>query len=77
MVLVDRWGRPVTSLRIALTPECNFDCVFCHNEGFRGKATELMTPSEIERVSSILMQFGVRKVKLTGGEPMSGVTSWT
>jgi cyclic pyranopterin phosphate synthase len=71
LVLVDRFGRSVTSLRIAVTPECNFDCVFCHNEGFVGHAQDLLTPSEIARVTSILMQLGVRKVKLTGGEPMS------
>ncbi|MGA1975201.1 MAG: GTP 3',8-cyclase MoaA [Conexivisphaerales archaeon] len=71
MVLYDRYSRPVTSLRIAVTPECNFDCVFCHNEGFVGHAKNLLTASEIARVTSILMQFGVRKVKLTGGEPMT------
>jgi cyclic pyranopterin phosphate synthase len=70
MVLVDRYGRPVSAVRIAVTPECNFDCVFCHNEGFEGKAETLMTPQEIGRVVSVLIQFGVRKVKLTGGEPM-------
>jgi cyclic pyranopterin phosphate synthase len=71
VVLRDRFSRPVTSLRIAVTPECNFDCVFCHNEGFVGHAKDLLTATEIARVTSILMQFGVRKVKLTGGEPMT------
>jgi cyclic pyranopterin phosphate synthase len=70
MVLVDRYGRPVSAVRIAVTPECNFDCVFCHNEGFQGKAGTLMTPDEIGRVTKVLFEFGVRKVKLTGGEPM-------
>ncbi|HVP24013.1 MAG TPA: GTP 3',8-cyclase MoaA [Conexivisphaerales archaeon] len=70
MVLVDRYGRPVSAVRIAVTPECNFDCVFCHNEGFQGKARTLMTPVEIGRVTKVLLDFGVRKVKLTGGEPM-------
>ncbi len=70
MVLVDRYGRPVSAVRIAVTPECNFDCVFCHNEGFEGRAETLMTPQEIGRVMRILIEFGVRKVKLTGGEPM-------
>jgi cyclic pyranopterin phosphate synthase len=54
-----------------VTPECNFDCVFCHNEGFVGHAKELLSPTEIARVTSILMRFGVGKVKLTGGEPMT------
>lgn len=70
MVLIDRYGRPVTSVRVAVTPECNFDCIFCHNEGFSGTAETLMTPAEISRVLRVLMRYGVRKVKLTGGEPM-------
>jgi len=45
--------------------------VFCHNEGFVGHARDLLSATEIARVASILMQFGVRKVKLTGGEPMT------
>ncbi len=70
MVLIDRFGRPVSAVRIAVTPECNFDCAFCHNEGFRGKAETVMTPEEIGRVVKVLTEFGVRKVKITGGEPM-------
>ena len=53
-----------------MTPECNFDCVFCHNEGFQGSAQTLLTAEEIGRVTKVLLQFGIRKVKLTGGEPM-------
>jgi cyclic pyranopterin phosphate synthase len=70
LVLVDRFGRPVTAVRIAVTPECNFDCVFCHNEGFQGRAQTLLTAEEVGRVTKVLLGFGVRKVKLTGGEPM-------
>ncbi|WP_297073966.1 GTP 3',8-cyclase MoaA [Thermococcus sp.] len=69
MTLYDRFGRPVTNLRISLTQECNFRCFFCHREGQRFLAKNEMTPGEIERLVKIASRLGIRKVKLTGGEP--------
>jgi len=71
-VLVDRWGRPVTSVRISLnsSERCNYRCIFCHNEGIYNDPEDLMTPEEIERIVRILYRFGIDSVKLTGGEPM-------
>jgi len=69
MVLYDRFGRPVTNLRISLTQDCNYRCFFCHREGQRFLAKNEMTPEEIERLVRIASRLGVRKVKLTGGEP--------
>ncbi|AHL22864.1 GTP 3',8-cyclase MoaA [Thermococcus nautili] len=69
MTLYDRFGRPVTNLRISLTQECNFRCFFCHREGQRFLAKNEMTPEEIERLVRIASRLGIRKVKLTGGEP--------
>ena len=69
MVLYDRFGRPVTNLRISLTQDCNFRCFFCHREGQRFNSGEEMTPEEIERLVRIASRLGIRKVKLTGGEP--------
>lgn len=68
MVLVDRFGRPVTNLRISLTNECNLKCFYCHREG-QGLSFQEMTPEEIERIVRIASQLGIKKVKLTGGEP--------
>ena len=72
MVLIDRYGRPVTGLRISVTPRCNLNCIFCHSEGIprTGEKLVLMTPWEIERITRIAMSLGVDSVKLTGGEPM-------
>ena len=72
MPLIDRYGRPITGVRVSLTPSsrCNFNCIFCHHEGIREEPETLMTPEEIERIIKILMRFGIRSVKLTGGEPM-------
>jgi cyclic pyranopterin phosphate synthase len=68
MVLVDRFGRPVTNLRISLTNECNLKCFYCHREG-QTLNFEDMKPEEIERIVRIASQLGIKKVKLTGGEP--------
>ncbi|ADT83906.1 GTP 3',8-cyclase MoaA [Thermococcus barophilus] len=68
MVLVDRFGRPVTNLRISVTEECNLSCFYCHREG-QMKGKRQMTPQEIERIVKVASNLGIKKVKLTGGEP--------
>ncbi|MBN2336263.1 GTP 3',8-cyclase MoaA [Candidatus Bathyarchaeota archaeon] len=67
--LVDPYKRPVNSLRISLTQRCNFNCFFCHQEGEHGSHGEL-TPDELETVVEVAAELGIRKVKLTGGEPL-------
>ncbi|MFA4668119.1 GTP 3',8-cyclase MoaA [Pyrococcus kukulkanii] len=67
-MLIDRFGRPVTNLRISLTKECNLNCFYCHREG-QLDGERRMTPEEIERIVRIASRLGIRKVKLTGGEP--------
>ncbi|WP_297420852.1 GTP 3',8-cyclase MoaA [Thermococcus sp.] len=68
-MLYDRFGRPVTNLRISLTQDCNYHCFFCHREGQLFNTQNEMTPDEIERLVRIASRLGIRKVKLTGGEP--------
>ena len=72
MVGYDRFGRPVRGARIGLNNSsyCNYRCIFCHREGVFSDGKELMTPEEIGRVVRILYRFGVRYIKLTGGEPL-------
>ncbi|NJE29864.1 GTP 3',8-cyclase MoaA [Thermococcus sp. 18S1] len=69
MVLYDRFGRPATNLRISLTQDCNYRCFFCHREGQHFNASLELTPSEIERLVRVASRLGIKKVKLTGGEP--------
>lgn len=75
-VLADDFGREVTGVRISLTDRCNFDCVYCHNEGLgdtRGPMDPQdneMTTDEIVRFLEVATEFGIGKVKFTGGEPM-------
>lgn len=67
--LRDPYGRPVTSLRISLTQRCNFSCFFCHQEGEHDPGGE-MTAGEVETIVRVASGLGIRKVKLTGGEPL-------
>jgi cyclic pyranopterin phosphate synthase len=67
--LKDPYGRNVNSLRISVTQRCDLNCFFCHQEGESNPRGE-MTPEEIEAVVSTAADLGVRKIKLTGGEPL-------
>lgn len=68
-MITDRFGRPLTSMRISITRRCNLGCIYCHREGIK-KGEGEMTPQEIERVVRLCARFGVKRVKLTGGEPL-------
>ena len=75
-MLVDGFGRELTGIRVSLTDRCNFDCVYCHNEGLgdtRGpmdpRDNELST-DQVVRVLEVAAEVGVTAVKFTGGEPM-------
>jgi cyclic pyranopterin phosphate synthase len=59
----------VKSLRLSVTQRCDLACSHCHREG-QSPSTKEMTPEEIERLVRIATSIGVRKVKLTGGEPL-------
>ncbi len=75
-MLADDFGREVSGVRVSLTDRCNFDCVYCHNEGLgdtRGPMDPQeneMTADEVVRFLEVAEEFGVEKVKFTGGEPM-------
>ncbi len=56
MVLVDDFGREVTGVRISLTDRCNFDCVYCHNEGL-GDTRGPMDASDEEMSADDVVDF--------------------
>ncbi|MGO2050482.1 GTP 3',8-cyclase MoaA [Microbacterium sp.] len=74
--LRDRRDRPMRDLRISVTDRCNFRCVYCMPKEVFGKdhafldRNELLSFKEIERISRIAAAHGVRKLRLTGGEPL-------
>jgi len=70
-VLVDPFGREISYLRVSVTDRCDFRCVYCMSEhmAFLPKA-ELLTLEELDRLCSAFVARGVRKLRLTGGEPL-------
>ena len=73
--LRDALGRPLQDLRVSVTDRCNFRCPYCMpREQFEGHrflpAADQLGFAEIERLSRLFVGVGVRKVRLTGGEPL-------
>jgi GTP 3',8-cyclase len=72
----DTLGRPLHDLRISVTDRCNFRCVYCMPKEVFGRdyrfldRRELLTFEEIERLARSFVRRGVRKIRLTGGEPL-------
>ena len=69
--LIDPFGREIEYLRISVTDRCDFRCVYCMSEDmtFLPKS-EILTLEELDRVSSAFVGMGVRKLRITGGEPL-------
>ncbi len=72
----DQFGRALRDLRISVTDRCNFRCCYCMPRDVFGTDfpfmdnSELLSFEEIERVSAVFARLGVKKVRLTGGEPL-------
>lgn len=69
--LVDPFGRHVTYLRVSVTDRCDFRCVYCMSEhmSFLPKR-DLLSLEELDRICSAFVDRGVRKLRITGGEPL-------
>ena len=73
---LDTLQRPLRDLRISVTDRCNFRCVYCMPKEVFGRdfqflpKEDLLTFEEIDRLCGIFHSFGVRKIRLTGGEPL-------
>ena len=76
MTLTDTLNRPLRDLRISVTDLCNFRCPYCMPKEVYGTQhrflpkSELLTFEEIIRLAAIFVDLGVRKIRLTGGEPL-------
>ena len=72
----DTLNRPLRDLRISVTDRCNFRCVYCMPKEIFGpdyqflRREQILTFEEIERLARIFVSHGVRKIRLTGGEPL-------
>ena len=75
-LLGDQLGRPLSDLRISVTDRCNFRCSYCMPKEVFDKNypylphNALLTFEEITRVARVAVSHGVRKIRLTGGEPL-------
>lgn len=69
--LVDPFGRRVDYLRVSVTDRCDLRCVYCmkENQSFLPRA-ELLTIEELDRLCSLFVANGTRRIRLTGGEPL-------
>jgi GTP 3',8-cyclase len=72
MSLFDKHGRQITDLRVSVTDRCNFRCVYCRSADPENHMAhhELLEWDEFERLVRILVGMGIRKVRVTGGEPL-------
>ncbi len=72
MSLFDKFGRQITDLRISVTDRCNFRCVYCRSavpENHRDH-DEILSWAELKRLARIFVRLGIRKIRITGGEPL-------
>ena len=76
MTLTDSLNRPLRDLRISVTDRCNFRCVYCMPKEIFGQdypflpRVQILAFEEIARLARIFVRHGVRKIRLTGGEPL-------
>ncbi|HEX4002082.1 MAG TPA: GTP 3',8-cyclase MoaA [Candidatus Acidoferrales bacterium] len=72
MQLTDKFGRQITDLRISVTDRCNFRCVYCRSADPENHmpSASLLAWDEYERLVRIFVPMGIRKVRVTGGEPL-------
>ncbi len=69
-MLMDPYGRVITSLRVSITQKCNLNCIYCHEEGEEGNSKREISLDTIVKTVMMATEFGVKKVKFSGGEPL-------
>jgi cyclic pyranopterin phosphate synthase len=66
---LDKYERPIISLRITQTNRCNVNCLYCHHDAMV-KSKDEMTADELYTICKIAKKLGVKKIRLSGGEPL-------
>jgi cyclic pyranopterin phosphate synthase len=69
LLLTDKFGRAITDLRISITDRCNYKCVYCRTGNEGAMYADLPFPDYL-RMVRVLVGLGVKKVRITGGEPL-------
>ena len=69
--LIDKFGRQVDYIRLSVTDRCDFRCVYCMTEDMKFlPRDQILSLEELYRVAKVFTELGVRKIRLTGGEPL-------
>jgi cyclic pyranopterin phosphate synthase len=69
--MIDRFGRSISYLRLSVTDRCDLRCTYCMPQRMRFlPKPEVLSLDELDRVASAFIRLGVRKLRLTGGEPL-------
>ncbi len=68
-VLSDSFGRRFSYLRLSITDVCNFRCDYCLPKGYQGRHRDFLSVDEIKRAAIAFSTLGLKKIRLTGGEP--------
>ncbi len=66
--MIDSYGRKINYLRVSVTKRCNLNCTYC--DAACGKADDELSVEQIEKIVRVFADFGITKVRLTGGEPL-------
>ncbi len=70
-ILVDRYGRCVDYVRMSITDRCDFRCLYCMSEQMTFlPRSQVLSLEEIHEVAAVFVDLGVRKIRITGGEPL-------
>jgi cyclic pyranopterin phosphate synthase len=67
--VMDKFERPLISLRISITNRCNVKCFYCHHDGIVPRNYE-MTSNEMQKIVKVAKEIGIEKIRLSGGEPL-------
>lgn len=69
--MVDRLGRQIEYLRLSVTQKCNLNCIYCRPESQAGTGScSALSTDDFEAIVRVMVKLGVRKVRITGGEPL-------
>ena len=69
--LIDKFGRQIDYIRLSVTDRCDFRCVYCMTEDMQFlPRKQILSLEELFQVARVFTELGVKKIRLTGGEPM-------
>jgi cyclic pyranopterin phosphate synthase len=68
-MLIDPYGREIRSLRVSITKRCNLNCIYCHMDG-QPVGGEELSIDEITKICNVFPRLGIKKIKISGGEPL-------